>query len=332
MKYSKESLIKMYDDLVRSRAFVERLHQAVSEGIIRTSMHSSYGQEAVEVGIMHAMEKTDWIVPNHRFQAGFLTRMDAYEFLCELCGRVDGPFMGVAYDYHIADLSDEKRIVPYSAVLGGQAPTSTGFAFALKHQGKKGEAVVATYGEGASNTGPTSEAYNLATLFKVPIVFCIINNEWAMTVPLERQTVNPNVSDRAKPYGMPTQIVDGYDVLAVREAMEKALALAKDNQPNVVEFKVLRWEDHYVGQGNSFRTDGERLESDKRDRDPIKLFGAYLLENNIMTQAELDDYKAKASAEMDDVAARVKACRYPTAEEIFKKEHMYATPETGGEI
>jgi pyruvate dehydrogenase E1 component alpha subunit len=332
MKYSNETLTKMYHDLVRGRLFVERLHQAVSEGMIRTSLHSSYGQEAVDVGILSSMKPTDWFVPNHRSQAALLCRMDAYELFCEICGKADGPFKGVAYDYHIADLSDGCRIAPNSAVLGGQAPTSLGFAFALKYRKIKGEAVVATYGDGNASEGATSEAYNLASLYKAPIVFAIINNEWAMTVPLSRQSSNPNISDRAIPCGLKTQIVDGYDILAVREAMENALALARENEPNVVEFKLLRWSDHFVGQGGAFRTDRDRVEEDKAKNDPVKKYEKYLLDNQVLDQQYFDEYKAKTKAGFDAIAKRVNECRYPTKEEIFTKEHIYATPETGGEM
>lgn len=332
MKYSKEALIQMYHELIKGRLFVERLHTAVVEGMIRTSLHSSHGQEAVDVGIMCAMKKTDWIVPNHRSQAAFIVRMDPYKFFCEICGKVDGPFKGVAYDYHVADLSDEMRIVPNSAVLGGQAPTAAGFAFARKFMGNTGEAVVATYGDGAASEGPTNEAYNLASLYKPPIVFAIINNEWAMTVPLGRQTANPDISDRAKPYGLATQIVDGYDILAVRAAMEKALEMAKAYQPNVVEFKLLRWSDHFVGQGGAFRHDKDRLTYDMEHKDPVKLYEKYLLENKVLDQLYMDEYKSRMAAEFEAMAQRVKGCPYPSKEEIFKKEYIYATPETGGEI
>lgn len=332
MKYAKKELIKMYHDLARGRIFIERLHTAVSEGMIRNSLHSAYGQEAVDVGILSAMRDTDWLVPNHRSQAALIMRLDPYGFFAEVCAKADGTFKGVAYDYHMADLADGKRIIPNSAVLGGQAPTATGFAFALKHKGKTGEVVVATYGEGSASEGPTNEAYNLASLYKPPIVYAIINNEWAMTVPLCRQTANPSVSERAVPYGLPAQIVNGYDILKVREGMEKALELARQGQPNVIEFKILRWSDHFVGQGGAFRQDKDRILYDLENNDPVKLYENYLIDNGVLDRQHMDEFKEKVSTEYAGMAERIKAAPFPAKEEVFKKEYIYASAETGGDI
>ncbi|SBW04317.1 putative Acetoin:2,6-dichlorophenolindophenol oxidoreductase subunit alpha [uncultured delta proteobacterium] len=330
--YAKDELLAMYEHLARGRIFVARMNQAVNEGLIRTSFHSAYGQEAVDVGMLCAMKKTDWYVPNHRSQAGIIMRMDPYGFMAEVFGKRDGLFKGVAYDYHMADVSGDVRIIPNSAVLGGQAPTATGFAFALKHMKRGDEVVVATYGDGAASEGPTSEAYNLASLFKVPIVFVIINNEWAMTVPLERQTTNPNISERAIPYGLSTQIADGNDVLAVRKAMEKALELARKGLPNVIEYKTLRLTDHFIGQGGKFRQDLDKVKEYSETRDCLKRFETYLIENNVTDQTAMDALKAQIAAEYEGMVERTKESPAASFEDIFTMENIYATPETGGPI
>lgn len=331
MEYSKEELLKMHFHLVRGRVFTLKMHEAVKQGYIRSSFHTPYGEEALGVGITSALRDTDWISGSHRYQVGCLMRMDNYKMICELFGKKDGYKMGSAFDYHWSDFEKARYLMPV-ATLGSKQPMYTGFAWQLKRQGKD-EIVMLFNGDGSMSEGPAYEAYNLAALKKVPVIYVIDNNKWAMTVPLERQCVNPVVSDRAKPFGLPTQVVDGTDVIAVRKATEKAAEMARNFIPNVLEFNTVRWGAHYLGQNDSFRPDREEINDAMINKDPVKNFEKNLKENGVVDDAYIEKAHKDAEEYFDELIKRAIECGYADAEkDIYRKEYIYGTPITGGDI
>lgn len=331
MEYSKEELLKMYKDLVRGRIFTEKMHQAVNDGLIRLSYHSAYGEEATSVGVVSALRSTDWIVQSHRVQPASIMRLDLYKFICELFGKRDGQNMGTGYDFHLCDMKGSGHLGVPMATLGSVVPMYVGFAWALKYQ-KKDQVAVVFQGDGALSEGVCYESFNIASLYHVPMILVINNNGWAMTTPLSRQSVNPDISDRAKPFHIPTQIVDGSNLLEIREAMDKAVALARDNQFNVVEVKNLRWGAHFVGQKDDYRDDLDVIEDAKAHKDCVKLYEDELLRRGLIDQAFADSLRAQCSAEIDEAVRRAAQAPYPTFEEVYPKNHIYAMPETGGEL
>lgn len=332
MSYSKEELLEMYRKLAYSRVFVNKMHEAAFGGLIRSSFHTPLGQEAIGVGIISAMRKTDWIAPTHRLQTALIYRFDTYQFIAELFGKKDGMKMGTVFDFHCADHKpDGARCVMPIGTLGGIVPFATGFAWTLKRQ-KKDEVVVIVHGDGGCSEGTVYEGWNLAALNKVPAVYVIENNEWAMTVPLNRQSTNPDISRKAEPIGLPIQIVDGNDILAVRRAMDIGLEMARNFQPNVIEMKTLRWDAHFVGQGNDYRTDKDKIEYYKRHNDPLKRYEEYLLDNQLIDQDTIDSLKAGYEVELSEMVERAKNSPIAEKDDIFKKEYIYANPETGGEL
>ena len=330
MEYSNEELLKMYYHLAKGRIFTEKMHEAVQAGHIRSSFHTPYGEEALGVGIMSALRDTDWISGNHRFQTGCLMRLDNYQMICEIFGKKDGIQHGSAFDFHWSDFKDKRMVMPIGT-LGAKTPMYTGFAWQLKRQGKD-EVIVIVNGEGGTSEGPTYEAWNLAALKKAPVVYVIDNNRWAMTVPIERQCVDPVVSNRAKPFGLSTQVVDGTDVLAIREATEIALEKARNGEPNVLEFDTVRWGAHFFGQQDKYRFDKEQVEEAKKNRDCVKLYEDYLKDKNLIDDAYIEKTKAEITKELEDLIARAIACEYTTKEDIYRKEFIYGTPETGGDL
>ena len=196
MKYSKEELLKMYYHLARARVFTLKMHEAVNAGYIRSSFHTPYGQEAISVAAVCSIGDNDWIVPTHRGQCISIMRFDMYQFIAEVFGKRDGVEKGVAFDFHCSDFGEGKRVPSPLAVLGGVVPTYVGFAWSLKAQ-KKDEIAVVFTGDGACSEGAVYEGWNLAALYKVPLIHVIENNQWAMTVPLERQTANPDIAEKA---------------------------------------------------------------------------------------------------------------------------------------
>ena len=329
MAYSKEELMKMYECMARGRIFALKMAEQVFAGNIGISFHSPLGEEATGVGIMSAMRDTDWFIPHHRSQNASLMRFDLYEYLCEFLCRKGGIGGGTTFDSHLSD--HDLHVALPIAILGADYPVATGFAWALKFQGKD-EVVVVEHGDGASNEGATYEAWNLAALYKVPCVYVITNNGWGMSVPLERHTANPNMSERAVPLGLSNQIVDGNDVLAVRKAMETALEKARRFEPNVVELKTVRGSDHFVGQRAYERSDWQALENAKVDNCPIKRYRDYLVGNGVSTSEELDKIYNEVEADFMKALERALASPKPGFDDVFNKKFVYTNVETGGDL
>ena len=331
-QYSNEVLLEMYRNLKRGRIFTLKMHECVYKGLIRSSFHTPYGQEAVGVGVVSAMKKTDWLGFTHRLQCGLIMRYGLKEFIAELFALRDGVRHGSAYDYHLSDYApDGHRILTILGTLGGTVPLNTGFAWVKKHKGIKEVSVIVT-GDGTCSEGVTFEGWNIAALHKVPAVFVIDNNQWAMTVPQKHETANPNVGEKAAACGLPYQIADGCDVLAVRRAMEDALEKARNNIPNVVEFKSLRWDAHFVGQGDDYRHDRELVEESKKNNDCVKRYETYLMGLGLIDQVYIDKLTAELEAEIDAAVEEAAKSERPRFEDIYRKEYIYASPETGGEL
>lgn len=330
--YPKEELLELYRNLKFGRLFTLKMHEAVYKGLIRSSFHTPYGQEAIGVGVVSAMRKTDWLAYTHRFQTGMIMRYDPYGFIAELFGLHDGIKNGTAFDYHLADLSETgKHILFILGTLGGTIPMNTGFAWARKLQGKDDVCVV-VHGDGGCSEGAAYEGWNLAALHKTPNVYVIVNNGWAMTVPLRRESAVEDISAKAAACGLPARVADGNNVLEVRRVMEQALEMARSGQPNVVEFKTLRWEAHFVGQGNDYRDDKEKIQESMAHDDCVKNFEQVLLAQGVLDQAYIDQFTSESQQRLDEMVERAAKSRKSTYDEIYTMEHLYATPETGGNL
>ncbi len=331
MDYSKEALLAMYEHLVRGRIFTEKMHQAVNDGYIRTSYHTALGEEAYQVAAVSALRPDDWVVMSHRSQIAALMRLDLYRYTAEVFGKKDGLHRGCGFDLHISDMTGPGHVGVRMSTLGSNVPMYVGFSWALKRKGK-GQVALLFVGDGAMSEGTCYEAMNIGSLYKVPMVLVIDNNGWAMTTPLSRQSVNPNISDRAKPFQIPTFIVDGADLVAIRKVMDEAVSIAREGQMVVVEVKNKRWGAHYYGQTNAYRDDMDEVKDAMEHQDCVKLYEQYLLEHSVCDQARLDAVKDACTREVDDAVARAAAAPLPTVEDIYYKANIYTTPETGGDL
>ena len=212
-------------------------------------------------------------------------------------GKATGYCKGRSGSMHIADFT--KGNLGANAIVGGGIPIATGGALALKMQNKPNVAV-AFFGDGASNQGTIHEAINLAAVWKLPIIYVVENNQFGMTVPVWQSTSVENISDRAAGYGIVGMTVDGNDVNAVYDAFaqlkERAL---KGEGPSILECKTYRWRGHWTGDPEPYRT-REEVEEWKTNKDPIKLFRAWLLEQKLADEKELDEIEAAAAKKMEE--------------------------------
>lgn len=335
MKYSNDELLKMYYNLAKSRIFILAMHDCVHAGLLRGSFHTQYGQEAAGVGIAMAMNEDDWVIPNHRMQSLILSKFDLYEVAAEMLGRRDGMAKGIAFDVHITDLEKEHTL-PLSGTLSGSIAHGAGAALAMKLQ-NMGGAFIAIQGEGGWSEGVCYETANIAALLKLPIVFVAEINGWAMTVPESREAANPHVAERVAPWGVEPHIIDledGCDVVKIREVMEDALEKARKGNPQIVEINDTRWEAHFLGQGSDYYTeeDKAKVADAIKNRDCVKIMEKYLIDNEVCTQERINEIKEKAKTEVDEAMEKAKQSPMVPSEEIYTRDMIYASPETGGEF
>lgn len=326
MPYKKEELIKMYGQMVLGRKYVEKIVELINKGKLVGFFHLGFGQEAIGVGINNAMSDDDYLVPTHRQQTVLVNRLDINKFTAELLGKATGYCQGKGFEFHIS--SPEERLFPISAILASGAPLGVGAAMALKLDRKRG-VVVCSLGDGTTSEGNIHEAMNLASVFRLPVVFAIENNGWAISQPVERQCAVSDLSVRAAGYGMSGVTIDGNDLLAVRETMEKAIEKARNGEPNVVEMKITRWRGHFEGDPQIYR-DLKEVEEAKKE-DCIIRYENYLLEQRILAKKDFDEISREMQQKVEKAFAYGDESPYPTPEEILDYKQVYAG-FVGGEI
>ena len=275
--------------------FEDSVSDLLSRNAIRGASHLSAGQEAVPVGVMAALNSDDLITSTHRghghcYARGVVpggqgkNRQDHLNrMLAELCGKETGYCRGRGGSMHIADVDGGN--LGATGIVGGNLPIAVGAALAsnILH---RGQVVVSFFGDGAVNEGVFHESLNLASIWRLPVVFVCENNQYAMSVPWAYASSVPNAADRASSYNMPGLVVDGMDVEAVYEAAHEAIDRARrGGGPSLIEAKTYRWYGHSRSDPRVYRTREE--EAEWKQRDPIRLFGAKLL-NRGVTRNELE--------------------------------------------
>jgi len=326
MEYSKEQLKEIYQELVLGRKYDEKVLALVNKGMLAGFFHLSLGQEAAQVGAVSAMGPDDYLAPTHRFHPGLVNRMDKKELTAELLGRTTGVCKGKSFTFHISSIKD--KILAVNGMLGGGVPNAVGYAWALK-QDKKDSVVLCVMGDGTTSEGDVYEGMNLAALLKCPIVFFIENNGWGISLPVSKTSPLQNLADKGKAFNIPGVTVDGNDVLQVREAVAKAIEMARNGQPSVVEAKTYRWRGHFEGDPGHYRDPKEVEEAMKNC--PIQRFEKYLIDNNFITAQEIEETAQKVQESIEEIFDYALNSPYPTAEDTLDYDQVYAT-NLGGSL
>jgi len=262
------------------------------------SVHSSAGQEAVPTGVCAHLTDEDYIGSTHRGHGHCIAKgVDPKLMMAELFGRVTGPNKGKGGSMHICDMS--KGMLGTNGVVAASIPLAVGAALTSKLK-KLGRVAVAFFGDGGANQGVLHESMNLASVWKLPVVFCCENNGYAESTPVEYGLSVANVSDRAAGYNMPGILVDGMDVFAVYDAAGQAIARARAGEgPSLLECKTYRFYGHTVFDNPlSYRTKEE--EDHWRARDPLKQFRETVIPQGEITAEELDQIDKAAEQMMED--------------------------------
>lgn len=322
MQYSTSELLEMYDQLVQGRKYEEKLLTLINQGKVQGFFHLAIGQEGPQVGMVSALRPDDYFMPTHRFHPGLAARMDLKKLSAEVLGRSTGVCKGKAFTFHISSSQDKILPVTGNGMLGVGVPTAVGFAWSLKMD-KKDSVVVTVSGDGMSAEGNVHEGMNIAGILKVPIIFFIENNGWAISNPIATNNSVQQLSVRAVGYNMPSFTCNGDDVIAVRQTMEEALALARKNQPVVVEAFTHRWRPHFEGEPQVYRDPKDMEEAKKHD--PIKVLEAKLLAENILSEEKVEEIAEKVQRRIDEAFEYAFNSPLPTPEETLDMNQVYAS-------
>lgn len=273
---TEKEALKAYRDMLLIRRFEERASQLYGMGLIAGFCHLYIGQEAVVVGIQSVLKPQDTVITAYRDHGHMLAcDMDPKGVMAELTGRSGGYSRGKGGSMHM--FSREKNFFGGHGIVGAQIPIGTGLAFAHKYKEDRG-VCIASMGDGASNQGQVYESYNMAALWKLPVVYVIENNHYGMGTSIERSSAGPNYYARGQGWGIPGEKVDGMILAEVREAAQRATDHARSGKgPYILEFDTYRYRGHSMSDPAKYRSK-EEVEEVKIHRDPIDHFKTYMIE------------------------------------------------------
>ena len=282
-----DELLKYYRDMLLIRRFEEKAGQLYGMGLIGGFCHLYIGQEAVVVGIEAVARKNDKRLTSYRDHGHMLAcGMDPKGVMAELTGREGGYSKGKGGSMHM--FSREKHFYGGHGIVGAQVPIGAGLAFSDKYRGEH-NVTFCYFGDGAANQGQVYETYNMAELWDLPVIFVIENNQYAMGTSVKRSTKSKSLFERGRAYGIEGEEVDGMDVLAVRDAAEKATLHCRAGKgPYILEIKTYRYRGHSMSDPAKYRT-REEVQKMRDERDPIDHVRHMLLEAKSATE---DDLKA----------------------------------------
>ena len=296
MSHSKEIMVKMYTTMNRIRMFESMLQEYFAAGKIPGFVHLYLGEEAVAVGACSCLTDRDSITSTHRGHGHLIAKGgDLKLMMAEIFGKSTGYCKGKGGSMHIADF--DLGILGANGIVGGGGPLATGAALAAKYK-KTDDVTICFFGDGASNQGTTQESLNMASAWKLPVVFVNENNGYGISCPQCKSMAVTDIADRAAAYDMPGVVVDGNDVLAVHEAVGEAVKRARRGEgPTLVECKTYRWRGHFEGDACTYRCTEELNEW--MAKDPIPRFEEKLVESGLATAEELEGIKAAVKKELD---------------------------------
>ncbi|HSV05136.1 MAG TPA: pyruvate dehydrogenase (acetyl-transferring) E1 component subunit alpha [Candidatus Binatus sp.] len=312
-------LLGLYRQIALCRRFEEAAAKAYSQGKVSGFLHLYIGQEAVAVGAISAAEPTDYIVATYREHAHYLARTgDARGAMAELYGKASGCSGGRGGSMHLFDAAH--RMLGGWAIVGGHVPIAAGVAFASKYRDEK-DVTLCFFGDGTANMGAFHEGLALAGLWKLPVVFICENNQYAMGTPLYRTLAVEDVAVRARGYPMKSEIVNGDDVLEMREAVGHAIRRARrESKPFFIEAKTYRFRGHSVADPGKYRSKEELQKW--MERDPIRVLAERIQRLGIATEEQLHALDDEAKAQVQDAVEFAE--RAPEPDPATVEEYVYA--------
>ena len=310
-----EQELDAYRMMLLIRRFEEKAGQMYGMGLIGGFCHLYIGQEAVVVGMQMAMEEGDQVITGYRDHGHMLAcGMEANGVMAELTGRRGGYSKGKGGSMHM--FSVEKQFFGGHGIVGAQVSLGTGLAFANRYR-KNGKVSVTYFGDGAANQGQVYESFNMAELWRLPVVYVIENNRYAMGTAVSRASAQADFSKRGASFNIPGEQVDGMDVRAVREAALRALAHARSGEgPYILEMQTYRYRGHSMSDPAKYRSK-EEVQKMRNEHDPIEQVRNRLLASGAVTEDDLKKIDADVRAVVQDAAEFAQTNPEPDVSELW---------------
>ena len=318
-KLQKKDYFKMYKYMLKIRRFEERAAQLYGMGKIGGFCHLYIGQEAVVVGILMTIDKNDSVVTTYRDHGHMIARgLDPKRIMAELTGRADGYSAGKGGSMHM--FSKENNFYGGHGIVGAQVPIGTGIAFTHKYNKQKN--ICRTYiGDGAMNNGQVFEAFNLAALWKLPVLYIIENNKYGMGTSVDRAAAGPDLYKRGEAFGIPGEKVDGMNVFKVIEAADRAGKYVREgNGPYIIEVQTYRYRGHSMSDPAKYRTK-EELENYK-ETDPIEIVKYEMLKKKFATEKEIQKINIETLEEIKNAAEFATNSPFPKDSELYTNVYL----------
>ncbi|MDX2074229.1 MAG: pyruvate dehydrogenase (acetyl-transferring) E1 component subunit alpha [Alphaproteobacteria bacterium] len=305
----------MYREMLLIRRFEEKAGQLYGMGLIGGFCHLYIGQEAVVTGMQSCITPNDAVITSYRDHAHMLAcGMDPKGIMAELTGRIGGFSKGKGGSMHM--FSTEKHFYGGHGIVGAQVPLGTGIAFAHKYR-KNGALSLTYFGDGSVNQGQVYEAFNMASLWKLPVIYIIENNEYAMGTSTKRSSSTTDLYRRGEAFGIPGKQVNGMDVAAVREAgLEAVDYVRKGGGPFLLEMKTYRYRGHSMSDPAKYRSK-EEVETYKEQRDPIEGLKARILREGIAKEDALAALEKEIKAIVNEAAQFAQDSPEPPESELW---------------
>ena len=315
LKTSKDELLSLYRDMLLIRRFEEKAGQLYGMGQIAGFCHLYIGQEAVVVGTRASMVDGDQMITGYRDHGHMLAcGMESRGVMAELTGRAGGYSRGKGGSMHM--FSTEKHFYGGHGIVGAQVPIGAGLALSNKYKGN-GNVSLAFFGDGASNQGQVYEAFNMAKLWSLPVIFVIENNQYAMGTSVSRSSAETELHKRGSSFEIKGIQVDGMNVLEVRDAAKKAIKHARDGKgPMILEMKTYRYRGHSMSDPAKYRTRDEVTKT-RSERDPIDMVKNRLIEEGWATDDTLKSIDKEIKLIVADAAEFAQTSPEPDASELY---------------
>jgi len=322
MELSRETCRELYMKMVLTRRFEETAARLFAEGKVHGTAHFCVGEEATGAGVCSALEREDLITQTHRGHSqGIGKGMDLKRMMAEFLGKETGYCRGRGGCMHIADFSAGS--LGANGIVGGGIPIATGAGFSLKYR-RRPNIAVCFFGDGASNQGAFHESLNLASVWKLPVLYVCTNNFYGMSTHISRSMNIRDISVRASSYGIPGISLDGNDVAAVYRETLKAREYVLNNGPMLMVLETYRWLGHSKSDAQVYRT-REEVEAWKQ-KCPIRRFREDLEARGVFTPGELEEMDREAGTQVAEALAWAEAAPEPRLETIY--DDVYAPEET----
>ena len=312
---NREALLQAYRTMRTIRDFEERVHVDFATGEIPGFVHLYAGEEASATGVCMHLNRDDYIASTHRGHGHCIAKgVDPVGMMAEIWGKATGTCKGKGGSMHIADL--EVGMLGANGIVGGGGPLICGTALASKIRGENNVGVC-FFGDGASNQGTIFEAMNLASVWKLPVIFVAENNGYAEATSSNFSVAVDNIADRASAFGMPGVIVDGFDFFAVYEAAGEAIKRAREGHgPTLLEVKLSRYYGHFEGDQQTYRAPGE-VQKLRETKDCLMQFAKRVTSRGELSAADIEAIDAEVKAMIDASVVKAKADPLPAPSELM---------------